>query len=65
MKYEARITNVDGIGTPSVISLNLEKRDEAIENFRQLRLAHGDQSVLKLKLIEIDDSGNENEVSVT
>jgi hypothetical protein len=59
------MTNVDGIGKPSVIPLKSTERAEAIAEFRQLKSAHGDESLLKLTLVEIDETGEEKEVPVT
>jgi hypothetical protein len=65
MQYKVHLTNVDGIGKPSVIGMKAADRQDAITQFHRVERAHGDQSVLKLKLIEIDDSGKESEVPTT
>jgi|GEM_PF-2591618 len=65
MRYKAHMINVDGLGKPSVLPLQSKEQTAAIAEFRRLQLAHGDQTILKLKLVEIDDSNKEKEVVVT
>lgn len=56
MKYEARIVNRDnGYVSPTPIPIEGISDEEAIANFKRCRSAHGDDSLLFLRLMKIDD----------
>ena len=63
MKYEMRMVNVDGIGKPSMTPISAKGQQEACAKFKRIRLAHGDESVLQLKLFEINNSGQETDIT--
>ena len=61
-KYEAHLESE--LKKPSIIPLGILGEDQAIAEFKRLRRAHGDESVLKLKLMEVSDAGNKVEIYV-
>ena len=63
-KYEAHIVSGLKNSKPSIIPLNSPDKDSAIEEFRILRIAHGSEAVLKLKLMEVYTDGGKMEVIV-
>ncbi|OGL64457.1 hypothetical protein A3B21_05225 [Candidatus Uhrbacteria bacterium RIFCSPLOWO2_01_FULL_47_24] len=66
MKYEACVVNKENdYVSPTRIPVSGTVDGEAIKNFKALRRAHGDSSLLTLKLMKIDDKGAESEIEVT
>ena len=65
MKYEACLVNREnGYVSPTPIPVQGISDEEVITNFKKCRQAHGDNSLLILKLMKINDSGEKIEIIV-
>ncbi len=63
VKYEAHMGSE--LNQPSIIPLKSLEMEQVIAEFGKLRKAHGDNSILKLKLMGINKAGQKVEINVS